>query len=425
MAEKGYKPTVFEKNQKAGGMLVYGIPSFKLEKDVVQAEIDIIKEMGVEIRTGVEVGRDITLDELRAQGYQAFYIAIGCQGGRLPGIPGQNADGVMTAVDFLRAAGEDNTYAVSGKTVVVGGGNVAIDVARTSMRCGADGVSMYCLESREMMPASEEEIQEAEEEKVSIHCGWGPKEILTENGKVKGIVFKKCVSVKDPDGRFNPRYDESETMTVECDHVFMSVGQSILWGDLLKNEKVELGRGNGAVADAVTYQTAQPDVFVGGDVYTGPKFAIDAIAAGKEGAVSIHRFVQPHSSLTIGRNRRQFVELDKQDVLVEEYDNSSRQTPGYDKNIDRKTSFREARQSFTEEQVKKETARCLGCGASVVDENKCIGCGICTTKCEFDAIHLYRENPECSTMRKSEDKLKYILPYGAKQAIKIKFSKKK
>lgn len=425
LAEKGYKPTVFEKNQKAGGMLVYGIPSFKLEKAVVQAEIDIIKEMGVEIRTGVEVGRDITLDELRAQGYQAFYIAIGCQGGRLPGIPGQNADGVMTAVDFLRAAGEDNTYAVSGKTVVVGGGNVAIDVARTSMRCGADGVSMYCLESREMMPASEEEIQEAEEEKVSIHCGWGPKEILTENGKVKGIVFKKCVSVKDPDGRFNPRYDESETMTVECDHVFMSVGQSILWGDLLKNEKVELGRGNGAVADAVTYQTAQPDVFVGGDVYTGPKFAIDAVAAGKEGAVSIHRFVQPHSSLTIGRNRRQFVELDKQDVLVEEYDNSSRQTPGYDKNIDRKTSFREARQSFTEEQVKKETARCLGCGASVVDENKCIGCGICTTKCEFDAIHLYRENPECSTMRKSEDKLKYILPYGAKQTIKIKFSKKK
>ena len=425
LAEKGYKPTVFEKNQKAGGMLVYGIPSFKLEKDVVQAEIDIIKEMGVEIRTGVEVGRDITLDELRAQGYQAFYIAIGCQGGRLPGIPGQNADGVMTAVDFLRAAGEDNTYAVSGKTVVVGGGNVAIDVARTSMRCGADGVSMYCLESREMMPASEEEIQEAEEEKVSIHCGWGPKEILTENGKVKGIVFKKCVSVKDPDGRFNPRYDESETMTVECDHVFMSVGQSILWGDLLKNEKVELGRGNGAVADAVTYQTAQPDVFVGGDVYTGPKFAIDAVAAGKEGAVSIHRFVQPHSSLTIGRNRRQFVELDKQDVLVEEYDNSSRQTPGYDKNIDRKTSFREARQSFTEEQVKKETARCLGCGASVVDEHTCIGCGICTTKCEFDAIHLYRENPECSTMRKSEDKLKYILPYGAKQTIKIKFSKKK
>ena len=199
LAEKGYKPTVFEKNQKAGGMLVYGIPSFKLEKDVVQAEVDVIKEMGVEIRTGVEVGKDITLDELRAQGYQAFYIAIGCQGGRLPGIPGQDADGVMTAVDFLRAVGEDHSYPVSGKTVVVGGGNVAIDVARTSMRCGADSVSMYCLESRDMMPASEEEILEAEEENVSVHCGWGPKEILTENGRVKGIVFKKCVSVKETD----------------------------------------------------------------------------------------------------------------------------------------------------------------------------------------------------------------------------------
>ena len=435
LAKMGYDVTIFEALHQPGGVLVYGIPEFRLPKDkVVKEEVENVKSLGVKIETNVIIGKSTTVDELMEnEGFEAVFIGSGAGLPMFMGIPGEVSNGVFSANEYLtrsnlmKAFREDyDTPIVTGKkVVVVGGGNVAIDVARTSMRCGADGVSMYCLESREMMPASEEEIQEAEEEKVSIHCGWGPKEILTENGKVKGIVFKKCVSVKDPDGRFNPRYDESETMTVECDHVFMSVGQSILWGDLLKNEKVELGRGNGAVADAVTYQTAQPDVFVGGDVYTGPKFAIDAIAAGKEGAVSIHRFVQPHSSLTIGRNRRQFVELDKQDVLVEEYDNSSRQTPGYDKNIDRKTSFREARQSFTEEQVKKETARCLGCGASVVDENKCIGCGICTTKCEFDAIHLYRENPECSTMRKSEDKLKYILPYGAKQTIKIKFSKKK
>ncbi len=129
--------------------------------------------------------------------------------------------------------------------------------------------------------------------------------------------------------------------------------------------------------------------------------------------------------MTIGRNRRQFVELDKDNIKVEEYDNSSRQVPGTDSHAGHKKSFRDLSRTFTEEQVKKETARCLSCGASVVDENRCIGCGVCTTKCEFDAIHLYRENPECSTMRKSEDKLKYILPYGAKQAIKIKFSKKK
>ena len=308
LAEKGYHPTVFEKNQKAGGMLVYGIPSFKLEKDVVQAEIDIIEELGVEIKTGIEVGKDITLDELRAQGYQAFYIAIGCQGGRSANIPGEDAAGVMSAVDFLRTVGEDEAYQVNGRTVVIGGGNVAIDVARTSSRCGSKKVSMYCLESRDIMPASKEEIAEAEEEGVDICCGWGPKEILNENGKVKGVVFKKCISVNDADGKFHPQYDEGDTVTVECENVFLSIGQSIVWKDLLKGSKVEFGRGGAAAADSLTYQTAEPDIFVGGDVYTGPKFAIDAIAAGKEGAVSIHRFVQPHTSMTVGRNRRQFVE---------------------------------------------------------------------------------------------------------------------
>lgn len=424
LAEKGYKPTVFEKNEKPGGMLVYGIPSFKLEKDVVEAEIDVMRQMGVEIKCGIEVGKDITLEELRKQGYKAFYLAIGCQGGRKANIQGEDAEGVMTAVDFLRTVGDNQNYPVEGRTVVVGGGNVAIDVARTASRCGASEVSMFCLEGREIMPASEEEITEAQEEGITLNCGWGPKEILTENGKVKGIVFKKCLSVFDENKRFAPKFDEAVTMTVPCERVFLSIGQSIVWGNLLEGSKVELGRGNGAVADKVTYQTAEPDIFVGGDVYTGPKFAIDAIAAGKEGAISIHRFVQPHSSLTIGRNRRQFIELDKSNIQIEEYDNSSRQIPGMRKDIDAHKSFRDAKEAFTEEQLKKETARCLGCGASVVDENKCIGCGVCTTKCEFDAIHLYREHPECSTMHKSEDKMKVILPYAFKREMKIRFGKK-
>ncbi len=424
LAEKGYKPTIFEKNERAGGMLVYGIPSFKLEKDVVQAEIDVIREMGVDIKTGVEVGKDIALDELRTQGYKAFYIAIGCQGGRKAGVPGEDAQGVATAVELLREAGANESYPIEGDVVVIGGGNVAIDVARTSSRCGAPNVNMFCLESRDTMPASNEEIEEAEEEGVVMNCGWGPKEILSENGKVTGIVLKKCLSVKDADGRFNPKYDENDTITVPCKHVFLSVGQSIEWGSLLEGSKVELGRGNGAVADALTYQTAEPDIFVGGDVYTGPRFAIDAIAAGKQGAISIHRFVQPHSSLTIGRNRNDFIELDKNDIKVENYDNSSRQIPGTNQFIDAKKSFRDAKLTFTEEQVKAETARCLGCGASVVDPNKCIGCGICTTKCEFDAIKLNRELPGCSKMVPSEDKLKYILPNALKQSIKIKFSGK-
>ena len=420
LAEKGYKPTIFEKNEKPGGMLRYGIPSFKLEKDVIDGEIEVIKAMGVEIKCGIEVGKDVTIQQLREQGYKAFYIAIGCQGGRTAGIPGEDAEGVMTAVDFLRTVGGDESYPVSGKAVVVGGGNVAIDVARTAHRCGADSVTMFCLEPREKMPASEEEIAEAMEEGVSLNCGWGPKEILTENGKATGIVFKRCVSVWDESGRFSPTYDEADTKTVPCDRVFLSIGQSIQWGSLLEGTKVELGRGNGAKADSLTYQTAEPDIFVGGDVYTGPKFAIDAIAAGREGAISIHRFVRPHSSLTIGRNRRDFVALDKENIRVESYDNSSRQIPGKDASIDHKNSFRDARLPFTEEQVKAETARCLGCGASVVDPNKCIGCGVCTTKCAFNAIRLHREHPECSTMVVSEKKIPIILGNGAKQALKIK-----
>lgn len=247
---------------------------------------------------------------------------------------------------------------------------------------------------------------------------------MTENGKVRGIVLKKCVSVKDETGRFNPQFDENETMTVECEHVYLSIGQSILWGDLLAGSKVELGRGNGAVADPLTYQTAEPDIFVGGDVYTGPSFAINAIAAGKEGAESIHRFVHENASMTIGRNRRQFIELDKENLALEEYDSAKRQRPAMDDKIDAHRSFRDAHRTLTEEQVKIETARCLGCGASVVDPNKCIGCGVCTTKCEFDAIHLHRELPECSRMVKAEDKMKAIFPYMLKREVKIRFGKK-
>ena len=425
LAEKGYKPTVFEKNEKPGGMLRYGIPSFKLEKNVLDAEIDVIRLLGVEIRCGVEVGKDVTLDQLRQEGYRAFYIAIGCQGGRLPDIPGQDAQGVITAINFLGAAGGGEPYPVQGRTVVVGGGNVAIDAARTAGRCGADSLSMFCLEPRDKMPASLEEIAEAEEENVSIQCGWGPKEVLTENGKVTGLVLKRCTQVWDGQGRFAPVYDENDTQTVACEQVIFSIGQTVQWGGLLEGSAVELGRGNGAVADPLTYQTAQSDVFVGGDVYTGPKFAIDAIAAGKEGAVSIHRFVQPNTSLTIGRNRRQFIELDKENALIDlHYDTTQRQIPGMEDTADWKKSFREAKKPFTEEQVKAETARCLGCGASIADPNKCIGCGLCTTKCGFDAIHLSRQRPECSTMVKAEDKMKAILPYMAKRAMKIKFSKK-
>ncbi|WP_294207656.1 FAD-dependent oxidoreductase [Pseudobutyrivibrio sp.] len=425
LALKGYKPTIFEKSKYPGGMLRYGIPSFVLENNVIDAEIDIIKELGVDIKCGVEVGKDISLDELRSQGYKAFYVAIGCQGGNKPGVPGDDAIGTATAVDFLHEVSENEAYDIKGDLVVIGGGNVAIDVARSARRVGNEKVSMFCLETRDIMPASPEEIEIVEAEGVELNCGWGPKEVLVdETGAVKGIVLKKCTRVKDETGRFAPEYDENDTITVECKHVIFSVGQRSVYGDLFKGSKVVIDRG--PKADALTYQTDEPDIFVGGDMYTGPKFAIDAIAAGREGAISIHRFVQPNSSLTIGRNRRDFIELDKDDLHIDDYDHSPRQIPGVSKTtVDGELSFRDKTVEFTEEQIKVETARCLKCGASVVDENKCIGCGVCTTKCEFDAIKLYREHPECSKMTPSEDKLKYVLPYGFKQRVKVAFKHKK
>ncbi len=424
LALQGYKPTVFEKNPHPGGMLRYGIPSFKLEKDVIDAEIEILKELGVEIRCGVEVGKEVTLADLRADGYKAFYLAIGCQGGRKAGVPGEEAAGIQTAVNLLRTVGDDENYKMSGRTVVIGGGNVAIDAARVSLRCGADAVTMVCLEPRDGMPASAEEIAEAEEEGTAIRCGYGPKEFVTENGHVTAVVLKKCTGLYNPEGRFAPTYDENDTITLPCDNVVLSIGQCIEWGDLLDGEAVELGRGQGAVADPVTYQTAQPDVFVGGDVYTGPRFAIDAIAAGKQGAVSIHRFVQPGSTLTIGRNQRRYTALDRDDVVIESYDNASREVARVDREREKAAPFSEYVETFTEEQVRAETARCLGCGASIVDPNKCIGCGLCTTKCAFDAIHLDRDRPECSTMVKYEQKLPSLGTYALKRAIKIKFGRK-
>jgi NADPH-dependent glutamate synthase beta subunit-like oxidoreductase/NAD-dependent dihydropyrimidine dehydrogenase PreA subunit len=391
LALDGYSVTVFEKQNKLGGMLTMGIPSFRLEKDVVAAEIEIIKAMGVEFKTGVEVGKDVTLEELRNQGYKAFYLAIGAQGGRNIGIEGEDAEGVMSGIDFLKSINNDNSQRYEGKVVVIGGGNVAIDVSRTAVRAGALSVEQFCLESHEKMPAAADEVEEAEEENIKINCGWGPKRILTENGRVKAIEFKKCISVFDKDNKFNPQYDENTVVTVEADYILLSVGQSIIWDNLLKGSKVELRRNGTIEADGFTYQTAEADIFAGGDVYTGPRFAIDAIAAGKEGAKSIHRFVQNGQSLVYGRDRRQYKELDKTAVVFDNFDNSSRQRPA-NLNLEKKVTetFQDYRGILTEAQVKKETKRCLGCGVTMVDEYMCLGCGQCTTKCKFDAIKLER-----------------------------------
>ena len=423
LAEKGYRPTVFEKERRLGGMLENGLPSFRLEKDVVQAEIDVLREMGVQFRCGVEVGKDVTIAQLREQGYQGFYVAVGLQSGGRLNIPGDDAQGVTAGIDFMRRVNGGQETKLEGRVVVIGGGNIAADVARTAVRCGAESVDLYCLESYDDMPMGPEDRGECERDGITIHAGWGQTEIVTENGHAAGIRLRKCLRVKNDQGRFAPEFDDNDTCQAQCAAVLYCIGQKVDWRQLLTGTAVTFNPNGTAQVDPVTYQTAEPGIFAGGDAVTGQKFAIDAIAAGKEGAISLHRFVQK-ATLTIGRNRRQFVELDKENALIPVgFDNTPRQRIGYNEALRR--TFRDERIAFTAEQVQKETARCLSCGASVVDPNKCIGCGVCTTKCAFDAIHLHRERPECTHMIPAEDKMKAILPYMVKREIKIRKAGKK
>jgi NADPH-dependent glutamate synthase beta subunit-like oxidoreductase/Fe-S-cluster-containing hydrogenase component 2 len=390
LAEMGYTVTVFEKEEKLGGMLTLGIPSFRLEKDVVEAEIAVIKAMGVEFKTGVEVGKDVTIADLKKQGYEAFYVAIGAQGGRKLGVPGEEADGVISGVDFLRQVNLGKAAKLHGKVIVMGSGNVAIDVARTAVRYGAESVEIYCLESRDIMPAAKDEVAEAEQEGVKINNMWGAKEFHKDaNGHVTEVVLKKCTAVFDKDHKFNPTYDEANLITVPCDFFLAAIGQSFEWGHLLDGTQAVVNRGR-LQADPLTYQTADPDIFVGGDCYHGARFAIDAIATGKEGAESMHRHVHKGQSLVIGRVQNPYLakyEIDKNNIDVQGWDNTPRQEV---KHVEVADKMRDDRSTFSEEQVKAECARCLKCGRTYVDETMCVGCGLCTTRCKFDAIHLER-----------------------------------
>ena len=387
LAQKGYPVTVFDRNPVPGGMLTLGIPSFRLEKDVLNAEIDILKEMGVEFRCGVEVGKDVTIQQLRDEGYKGFYLAIGAQKSAKLRIPGEELEGVLGGVDFLREVNLGNKPDIGRRCAVIGGGNVAMDVCRSAVHLGAEETYVFYRRSEAEMPADPEEVREAMEEGVKFRFLSAPVEIIGTDGRVSAIKIEK-MELGEPDerGRRKP-VGTGEFEIVEIDSVIGAVGQTVDWGTLdvgaLKTTKK-----NTAEADSLTYQTAQPDIFVGGDCYTGPKFAIDAIAAGKEAAISLHRYVHPGQTLTAGRDRREYRALDKEHAMigVGGFDREHRQTPGY--NAAKAKTFADARVTFTEEQVRKECARCLGCGATKVDSYLCIGCGLCTTKCKFDAIHL-------------------------------------
>ena len=384
LAVKGYPVTVFEKEQVLGGMLTLGIPSFRLEKSVLNAEIDVLRELGVEFKTGVEVGRNVTLDALRQEGYKSFYLAIGASKGAKLNIPGEELDGVYTGVDYLRHVNQGERPEIGDEVAVIGGGNVALDVARSAVRLGAK-VTVYYRRSEEEMPADKDEVAEAKAEGIEFRYLAAPVEISGE-GRVQSLRLEKMLlGGRDDKGRRIAK-GTGEYETVPVAAVLSATGQ-----------KVELG-GIGLVTnkhgtvdvDPLTCQTTTPDVFAGGDVVTGPKFAIDAIAAGKEAAVSIHRFVHEGQRLDLGRDHRDYVGFDKTTAMIGMggFDCAPRQHPTGVEAAAAKTTFDDLRSPFTEEQLKTECARCLGCGTAVVDEFMCVGCGVCTTKCRFGAIRL-------------------------------------
>ena len=386
LAVKGYSVTVFEKEKELGGMLTLGIPSFRLDKAVVKAEIDILKELGVEFKTGVEVGKDITLDALRAEGYKAFYLGIGASKGSAIGCKGEELAGVYTGIDFLRAVNLGEKPELGKHVAVIGGGNVAIDVARSAARLGAESVTVVYRRSEDEMPAAEDEVAEAKAEGVKFMFLAAPAEILGE-GKAEQLKLE-LMELGEPDakGRRKP-VGTGKFETIPATAVISAIGQKI---DLSGIADFKTEKNGTVIVTMPSYQTSIPDVFAGGDVVTGPKFAIDAIAAGKEASISIHRYVHPGQTQNLGRDNRDYKALDTSTVAVSigSFDTAPRQKAPEAPSAEALKTFRDLRGTLSEEQMKKEAARCLGCGCAVIDEDLCIGCGVCTTKCKFDAIRL-------------------------------------
>ena len=386
LAVKGYPVTVFEKEKELGGMLTLGIPSFRLDKAVVKAEIDILKELGVEFKTGVEVGKDVTLDALRAEGYKAFYLGIGASKGSAIGCKGEELAGVYTGIDFLRAVNLGEKPELGKHVAVIGGGNVAIDVARSAARLGAESVTVVYRRSEDEMPAAEDEVAEAKAEGVKFMFLAAPAEILGE-GKAEQLKLELMeLGEADAKGRRKP-VGTGKFETIPATAVISAIGQKI---DLSGIADFKTEKNGTVIVTMPSYQTSIPDVFAGGDVVTGPKFAIDAIAAGKEASISIHRYVHPGQTQNLGRDNRDYKALDTSTVAVSigSFDTAPRQKAPEAPSAEALKTFRDLRGTLSEEQMKKEAARCLGCGCAVIDEDLCIGCGICTTKCKFDAIRL-------------------------------------
>jgi len=376
LARKGYHPTVFEAMPKVGGMLRSGIPDYRLPPEVIDREVGYIQRMGVKFMTNTPIGKDKTIQNLFDEGFKAVFLATGAHNELSLKVDGENADGVFKAISFLRNVNFYKKGKIGKKVIVIGGGAVAIDVARIARRIGATDVNIYCLEKRDEMPAWIEEIDAAEAEGIKIHNEWGVKKINAKDSKVTSVEFKRCTGVFDENRMFNPQYDESETITDKCDSMIVAIGQKPDLSCIKGVDFIETTAGGLIFADPITLETSRPGIFAGGELYMGPSIVVEAVATGKEASISIDRYLKGED-LIEGRPKRPKGE--KWAPIPDYVEKCERaKMPELDPS-ERVENFAEVETGFTEEQARSEAARCISCGV-------CSECKLCIQSCEANAI---------------------------------------
>lgn len=399
LALMGFRPVIYEMEPVAAGMLHLGVPEYRLPREIIKAEVAVIEALGVEIKCGMQVGKNISLDDLRKE-HEAVLIAVGAKKGRMIPIPGIDSDGVVSGIDFLRDVALGLPVKLGTKVTVIGGGNVAYDVGRTAVRqegydvsrtamrqASVRDVNLCCLESRQAMLADEVEIIEGEEEGIRRYNSIGPREIIVENGKVKAVVFKKVLSIFDENGRFAPTYDENSLTTIETDTVLIAIGQASDLSFIDKNGDVKVNERGQLELDKGTFVTSAPNVFAAGDVAYGARLMIDAVASGKKAARAIYTHLTGNS-------------VEKKSFGFFTPITSYQREAGYEllrrkhpKTLNaeqrRKSQNLEVEKQFENRVAEEQGARCLLCNIQTIfDGERCVLCGGCVDVCPEKCLRL-------------------------------------